>query len=142
MLEANSAGTLGAVSPALGDFLGIALLHHQAALDAWNAMLTAAGRPAVSTPPQNLAISINQQFASISNLPAAIGVVLSLERTAAATYLNAIGAMQSNSTIALAGSLHPIDRQHVSVLLFLLGQFPAPDTFADTDFAYVPAAAP
>jgi len=36
----------------------------------------------------------------------------------------------------LASQIHPIDMQHVAVLLFVAGVYPVPDTFAQKDKAF------
>ena len=134
---AASAGNLNGVPPAIDGYVGNALAHHQAALDAWNNLLMTAGRPVVTVPPLNLTVTVNEGFGAVTDIADVAAVLLSLETTAAATYLHAIGTLQSSSTIALAGSIHPIDRQHMAVLLFLMGRYPAPDAFATVQFAYL-----
>ena len=104
-------------------------------------MLVAAGRPAATTSPLDLTVSANEQFEVVRDIPGAAGVLRSLETTAAATYLYAVRTLRSPATISLAASILPVDRQHVSALLFLTGRDPAPDAFASEDFAYVPCAA-
>jgi hypothetical protein len=120
-------------------FLTTALDHHRAALQAWNDVLVAAGQPAATTSPLDLTVSANEQFAVVRDIAGAVGVLSSLETTAAATYLSAVRTLQSPATIALAASVLPVDRQHVSALLFLTGRDPAPEAFASEDFAYVPS---
>ena len=136
--EAAGAETLGGVPPASDNYLATVMTHHQAALEAWNDVLASAGLAAVATSPLNLTVTVNEQFAIVTDLTGAAGVLSSLETTAAATYLHAVGTLQSPLTISLAASIHPVDRQHVSVLQFLLGRDPTPDTFATEDFAYIP----
>jgi Ferritin-like domain len=136
--EAAGAETLGGVPPASDNYLAKVMTHHQAALEAWNDVLATAGLAAVATSPLNLTVTVNEQFAIVTDITGAAGVLSSLETTAAATYLHAVGTLQSPLTISLAASIHPVDRQHVSVLQFLLGRDPTPDTFATEDFAYIP----
>ena len=50
------------------------------------------------------------------------------------------GTHQRRTAIELAGSIQPIDRQHISVPLLALGMYPLPETFATTDRAYTGAA--
>ena len=136
---ATNAGNLREVPPAVDGYVTTALAHHQAALEAWNNVLVTAGRPAVTVPPLDLTVTFNEVLGTLTDLTRIVTVLLSLETTAAATYLYAIGALQSTSTISLAGSIHPVDRQHMTVLLFLAGTYPAPETFATVQFAYAPA---
>ena len=58
-----------------------------------------------------------------------------LEQIAAATYLNAQNVLTDKDAIQLAGSIQIIDAQHVSILLYVLGEYPVPDVFAKTDMA-------
>jgi hypothetical protein len=53
-LDAATAGKLGEVPPAVAEFVTVSMGQHQAALDAWNEVLTGAGEPAVDTPPADL----------------------------------------------------------------------------------------
>jgi hypothetical protein len=138
--QAAAAGSLGEFAPVVDTFLTTALDHHRAALQAWNDVLVAAGQPAATTSPLDLTVSANEQFAVVRDVAGAVGVLSSLETTAAATYLSAVRTLGSPATIALAASVLPVDRQHVSALLFLTGRDPAPDAFASEDFAYVPSA--
>jgi hypothetical protein len=137
--QATAAGSLGAAVPAVDAYMSTAIGHHQAALQSWNDVLVAAGRPAATKSPLDLTVSANEQFAVVRDIPGAAGVLWSLETTAAATYLYAVRTLQSPATILLAASVLPVDRQHMTALLFLTGRDPAPDAFASEDFAYVPA---
>lgn len=135
-LDAAGSGALGAVPPAVAEFVTTAQAQHQAALDAWNGVLTSAGKPAVSAPPADLEASVNGMFARVTDVAGAAQLALWLEQVAASTYLFAIGNLQSPDAINLAGSIFPIDRQHISVLLFALGMYPVPEVFANTQLAY------
>ena len=135
--DARTTGSLGDLPPALAQYLATALDHHQTALALWNRVLVAARRPAVTTTPADLAASITEQVRTVTDAATAAGVALSLETVAAATYLDALGRLVSEPAILLAGAILPVDRQHMSFLLFVLGRDPAPDTFAGTDGAYV-----
>jgi Ferritin-like domain len=140
--EVTTAGNLSDVPPAVSDFVAMALAHHQADLDEWNTVMTAAGRQRISAAPLNLTVTVNETFRNPSVLVDVIAMLVSVETTAAATYLHAIGSLESPSAISLAGSVYAIDRQHLSVLLFFLGRDPVPDTFASAEFAYVSADPP
>ncbi|MGH9270344.1 MAG: ferritin-like domain-containing protein [Ilumatobacteraceae bacterium] len=135
-LDAATSGALGDVPPAVAEFVTVARQQHQAALDAWNGVLTSAGKPAVTAPPADLEASVNGMFARVTDIAGAAQLALWLEQVAASTYLFAIGNLQSPAAINLAGSIFPIDRQHISVLLFALGMYPVPETFANTQLAY------
>lgn len=135
-LEAAGAGSLGEVPPAVAEFATTVQGHHQEALDAWNGVLTASGQTAVTTPPADLEATVNELFGAVTDVVGAAELALMLEQIAAATYLDAIGKLESDAAIALAGSIQPIERQHIAVLLFVLGMYPVPEVFATTDMAF------
>lgn len=135
-LDAAGSGALGAVPPAVAEYVTTARDQHQEHLDAWNGVLAAAGKPRVSAPPADLAKMVNDQFARVTTVVGAAQLALWLEQVAADTYLFAIKALESPEAITLAGSIFPIDRQHQSILLFVLGMYPVPQVFANTDMAY------
>lgn len=136
--DAGAAGSFGDVPPAVAQYVDTSLGHHQAALVEWNAVLVAAGRPAVLSAPVNLAISLSEQFDFVTDAAGTARLALSLERLAAATYLDAVGKLASEPAVRLAGSILSIDQQHMSVLLFALGEYPVPETFATAELAFVP----
>ena len=134
-LDAATAGKLGDVPPAVGEFVSTAMKQHQDALDKWNSVLKGAGKDEVTAPPTALAKSVNDQFAKVKDIAGAAKLALSLEQAAAATYLKAIPTLATEAPIRLASSIQIIDMQHVAILLFALGQYPVPDTFASTKAA-------
>lgn len=138
-LEAATAGDLGEVPPAVAEFVGTALEHHQAALDAWNAVLDGAGEPAVTEPPADLAAAVAEQFGAVTDVAGAAELALSLEQTASDTYLDAISTLYTPAALELAGSIQVTAMQRSSILLFVLGQYRVPDTFANTEMSVVPA---
>ncbi len=145
-LEAAGTGDLGEVPPAVGEFATTAMAHHQAALDAWNGVLTEAGEPEVTEPPADLKATVDEMFAEVMDIGGVAKLALLLEDIASATYLAAIGGgvdeipvLTSEGAIALASMIQPIDMQHAAVLHFALGEYPVPDVFAKTDNAAVPA---
>ena len=134
-LDAATANKLGAVPPAVAEFVTVAMQHHQAHLDAWNKVLTSNGAAAVTTPNATLKPTVDQAFAGVKDIVGAAKLALMLEQIAAATYLSAQGVLTDKDAIKLAGSIQVVDAQHVSVLLFVLGQYPVPDTFAKVDMS-------
>ena len=138
-LDAATAGDLGDVPPAVGEFAMTAMEHHQAALDAWNGVLTEAGEAEVTDPPADLETTVNEAFGEVKDVGGVAQLALMLEQIAAATYLSAIPVLTSEGAIKLASSIQPIDMQHVAVLLFALGEYPVPDVFAKTDMAAMPS---
>lgn len=134
-LDAATAGKLGAVPPAVGQFVTTAMAQHQAHLDAWNKVITGAGGTAVSTPNATLKPTVDAAFAKVTDVGGAATLALMLEQIAAATYNNAQSVLTGKDAMKLAGSIQIIDAQHVAILLFVLGQYPVPDVFAKIDMA-------
>jgi Ferritin-like domain len=128
--EAGTAGRFGDVPPALADYLDAALGHHRVALEAWNRVLAAAGRPTVFEAPADLATPIAEQFAAVTDGVGAARVALGVEQAASATYLEAVGKLVSEPAIRLSGSMLSIDQQHLSLLLFAVGEYPVAETSA------------
>ena len=137
-LKAAGAGSLGEVPPAVAEYVTTAQAHHQAHLDRWNEILTGADQPEVTAPPAELEATVNEAFAKVSDVAGAAELALMLEQIAAATYLSVIPLLATEAPIRLAASIQPIDMQHAAVLLFVLGEYPVPDTFATTDMAATP----
>lgn len=135
-LDAAEAGDLGDVPPAVAEFITTAQEHHQAALDAWNEVLLGAGETQVSSPPADLEAMVEDRLGAVDDVEGVAEIALMLEQVAAATYLDAIPRLEDPAAIGLAASIQPIDMQHVAVLLFVLGEYPVPDTFASTEEAY------
>ena len=133
--SATTDGGFGDVPPAIVDYLDTAHRHHQIALETWNRVLATAGRPTVVEAPANLATAVAEQFAAAIDGVGAARVALGVERTAAATYLNALGNLISEPAIRLAGSMLSIDQQHISLLLFAVGEYPVPESFATAELA-------
>ncbi len=134
-LDAAGAGALGDVPPAVAEFVTVALAQHQEHLDAWNGVITAAGGTEVTEPNATLQPTVNDAFAKVTDVAGAAGLALMLEQIAAATYLNAQNVLTDKDAIMLAGSIQVIDAQHVSILLYVLGEYPVPDVFSSTDMA-------
>lgn len=134
-LNAATSNKLGPVPPAGAEFVKTALAQHQAQLDKWNSVLQAGGQPKVDTPNAKLKPTVDSAFAQVTDFGGAAKLALTLEQTAAATYLKAIPTLKGKDAIQLAGSINIIDMQHAAVLHFVLGEYPVPDVFAKTDMA-------
>ncbi len=137
-LDAAGQGALGEVPEAVAEFVTTARDQHQAALDSWNEAIVAGGGAEVTEPPAELADTVNSQFASVTDVTGAAELALMLEQIAGATYLDVIPQIQGEAARALAGSIFPIAQQHAAVLLFVLGQYPVPDVFVQTDLSAAP----
>ena len=134
-LDAATAGALGDVPPAVAEFVTVAMAQHQEQLDAWNGVITGAGGDAVTEPNATLKPTVDEAFAKVKDVTGAAELALMLEQIAAASYLNAQNVLTDKDAIMLAGSIQIIDAQHVSILLYVLGEYPVPDVFAKVDMA-------
>ena len=141
-LDAAGTGALGEVPPAVGEFVTVAMKQHQEHLDAWNSVLTTNGAAAVTEPNAQLKPTVDNLFAGVKDVAGAAMLALMLEQIAAATYNSAQAVLTDKDAIKLAGSIQIIDAQHVSILLYALGQYPVPDVFAKVDMAVAPGGAP
>lgn len=133
--EAAGAGGLGAVPPAVGEYVTTALAHHTAHLAEWNKVLTAAGEEEVTEPNATLKTTVDAEFAKVTDVAGVAGLALTLEQIAAQTYLKAMPTLKDKEAIKLAGQIQIIDQQHQSILLFALGMYPVPEVFQGTDKA-------
>ncbi|MEE4545993.1 ferritin-like domain-containing protein [Streptomyces sp. V4-01] len=137
-LAAAKAGKLGKVPPAVATFVTTAMAQHTDHAKAWNAVLTGAGKPAITNVP------LSNQPATLAALgkAATVGDVaqlaLQLEDQAAQTYLFATYNVTSPAGIATAASIAPVEAMHAAILNFVLGQYPVPADFLPTDKAASP----
>ena len=134
-LDAATAGKLGAVPPAGAEFVKTAMAQHQAHLDAWNKVLESAGQAEVTQPNAGLKPTVDAELAKAKTFGDAARLALTLEETAAATYLSAIPQLKSKEAIKQAASIQAVDAKHASILHFVLGEYPVPDVFAKEDKA-------
>lgn len=141
-LDAAGAGKLGSVPAAVGQYVTTAMAQHQAQLDAWNKVLTTNGAAAVTEANPTLKPYVDATFANVKDVGGAAMLAVMLEEIAAATYLSAQGVLTDKDAIKLAGSIQIIDAQHVAILLYVLGNYPVPDTFAKLEQAVAPGQAP
>ncbi len=132
-LEAATANKLGPVPPAVGEFVKTAMGHHEQHRDAWNKVLSGAGRSPITAPNAKLKPTVDAEFAKVKDVAGAAKLALMLEDIAAQTYLSAIPKLQSKDAIKTAASIQVIDQQHQSILLYALGMYPVPETFQKTD---------
>jgi hypothetical protein len=134
-IDAATKGSLGAVPPAVVTFAQTVQGQHKAHAAAWNAVLTGAGKQAISGVDTTVKKSVDKAFAQVKDVPGLAKLALELENGAAATYLAAIGAVKSPAGIKTAATIQPVEMQHAAILGFLLGQYPVPDSFSKTDGA-------
>jgi hypothetical protein len=138
-LAAASAGKLGAVPPAVGTFAKTAMAQHADHAKAWNAVLSSAGKPAISGVPLSGQPAVMQALGSVKTVGDVAKLALQLENQAAQTYLFAEFTVASPGGISTAASIAPVEAMHAAVLQFVLGQYPVPDNFLATDMAANPS---
>lgn len=131
--DAAGSGALGEVPPAVVTYVTTALEHHQAHLDSWNGIITSSGEDEVTEPNADLEPTVQEGLAAATDVPAVAELALMLEGIAAATYLDALTMLTNGEVIEQTGSMFIVDRQHMALLTFALGEYPIPDTFASTD---------
>jgi hypothetical protein len=135
-IDAATQGKLGTVPPAVVTFAQTAQQQHRDHADAWNAILTSAGKPKVTGVDSTVKTSvIDPAFAKVSDVGGLAELALQLEDVAAATYLESIGLIKSPGGIKTSASIQPVEMQHAAILNFVLGQYPVPMSFASTDGA-------
>jgi Ferritin-like domain len=138
-LDAAKAGKLGTVPPAVATFATTAMSQHADHAKAWNAILTGAGKPAITNVP------LSNQPATLKALGAATSagdvakLALELENQAAQTYLFATYNVSSAGGISTAASIAPVEAMHAAILNFVIGQYPVPDDFLPVDKAASPS---
>jgi hypothetical protein len=138
-IDAATAGKLGTVPPAVVTFATTAQKQHKDHAGAWNAILTGAGKPAVTGVDLTVKTAVTDPaLTMVTDVPSLAKLALELENVAAATYLNAISVLSSTGGIQTTASIQPVEMQHAAILNYVLGQYPVPDSFATTTGARKP----
>ena len=81
----------------------------------------------------DLKATVDDKFAMVTDVAGAAELALELEGIAAATYLTAASTLEGDDATQLAASIAVVDRQHMAILLFALGQYPVPEVFASLE---------
>lgn len=123
-LQAASQGKLGTVPPAVATFAQTAKSQHQDHAQAWNSVLTAAGKPAVTATDPVLTPVVQQKFSQVTNVTGLAELALLLENVAAQTYQSGVAALSSSKAIAVAATIQPVEMQHAAILYYVLGRYP------------------
>ncbi|AUG75688.1 Ferritin-like domain-containing protein [Kitasatospora sp. MMS16-BH015] len=137
-LDAAKAGKLGTVPPAVATFVTTAMGQHADHAKAWNAVLTGAGKPAISDVPLSNQPATLQALGAATDVGTVAKLALSLEDQAAQTYLFATYNVGSPAGIATAATIAPVEAMHAAILNYVLGQYPVPDDFLPVDKAASP----
>ncbi|WP_333767156.1 ferritin-like domain-containing protein [Streptomyces sp. IBSBF 2435] len=138
-LTAAKAGKLGTVPPAVATFITTAMAQHADHAKAWNAVLTGAGKPAITNVPLSNQPATLAALGKAKTVTDVAKLALQLEDQAAQTYLFATYNVHAAAGIATAASIAPVEAMHAAILHFVLGQYPVPDTFLPVDKAADPA---
>ncbi|HWL37473.1 MAG TPA: ferritin-like domain-containing protein [Frankiaceae bacterium] len=117
------------VPPAIAEFAKHAKAQHTDHAKAFNAALTKAGGQPFTKPDPALAGPVTEMYGKVNDLPGLAKLALTLENTAAATYTKQMGELTSPEAIAAVATIAPVERQHAAILLYVLGEYPVPDTF-------------
>jgi hypothetical protein len=123
-LQAAQAGKLGTVPPAVATFAQTAMAQHKDHASAWNSVLTAAGKPAVTATDPALTPTVQQKFGQVKDVAGLAELALLIENVAAQTYQNGIAVLSSSQAVAVAATIQPVEMQHAAVLYYVLGRYP------------------
>lgn len=133
-LTAAPKGKFGKKFPvAVAEFATHAKQQHTEHAQAFNAALTNAGAAAFSRPDPVLAAPVTAMFGKVNDVAGLAKLALTLENTAAATYIKQMGVFTNPAAVAAVATIAPVERQHAAILSFVLGDYPVPDTFVVLD---------
>ena len=133
-LDAAPKGKFGKTVPAaVATFATVAKQQHMDHLDAFNAAIKGAGGTAFTKPDPALAPTVTMLFGKITNVVDLAKLALSLENTAAATYIKQMAELTSPAALSAVATIAPVEQQHSAILNFVIGEYPVPDTFVKLD---------
>jgi hypothetical protein len=138
-LAAAKAGKLGTVPPAVATFVTTAMAQHADHAKAWNAALRQAGKPAITNVPLSNQTDVTTALGRARSVGDVARLALQLEDQAAQTYLVATSGVTSKAAVETAATIAPVEAMHASILHFVLGQYPVPDSFLPTGKAASPS---
>jgi hypothetical protein len=118
-------GQLGAAIPAAIDtFVVTAADQHHKAMEAWTALLTARGRPAVDEPDRRLKPVVDIAVTRLLDVVGVARLALQLEDYASQAYLQLLPSLRKPDAVTVAARLLVVDRQHQAVLRYIVGLSP------------------
>ena len=133
-------GKFGKVPPAVAEFAKHAMMQHKDHAAAFNAALKNAGAKEFSDPTPTLAPTVIKLFGEVKDVPGLANLALTLENTAAATYVQQMGTLTNEEALKAVATIAPVERQHAAILNFVLGNYPVPDVFVKLDAQKGPSA--
>uniref|UniRef100_UPI001801EAEC ferritin-like domain-containing protein n=1 Tax=Sporichthya sp. TaxID=65475 RepID=UPI001801EAEC len=128
-LKAAPKGKFGKVPAAVAEFAMHAMDQHADHAEAFNAALVNAGSKAYTKPDPALTPAVLKMFKDTNSVPELAKLALTLENTAAATYVKQMKTLRSLEALNAVATIAPVERQHAAILSFVLGEYPVPDTF-------------
>ena len=126
-------GKFGKVPPAVEEFAKHAMMQHKDHAAAFNAALKNAGAKEFTDPTPTLAPTVIKLFGEVKDVPGLANLALTLENTAAATYVAQMGTLTNEEALKAVATIAPVERQHAAILNFVLGNYPVPDVFVKLD---------
>jgi hypothetical protein len=115
-------GRLGQVPGVVTSFLSGAGAQHTEHAAAWNALLTAAGRPAVTGTPLTVETERRATLGRAAAPTDLLSVAVDVEASVGATVLARAGEFTDAGAAALAATLAPVAAMHGATAAFLLGR--------------------
>jgi hypothetical protein len=137
-LSAATAGKLGPVPPAVGQFATTVKGQHTQHAAAWNSVLAGAGKKKVTVTYPPLTPTVQADFAKVTDITGLAQLALTLETVAAQTYQAETSMLKSSAAIGLSSSIQPVEMQHIAILYYVLGEYPGAQTTAGTPLAFNP----
>lgn len=128
-LQKAGAGQLGTVPPAVATFIQTAMKQHSDHAQAWNAVLSKAGKPTINDAPLSITQDQVNMLNAATSVPDVAKLALNLENVAAQTYTFATANVADAGGIMTAATIQPVETMHAAILNFILGQYPIPDSF-------------
>ena len=137
-ISAVTAGKFGSVPLAITTFATTAKAQHTDHGASWNAIITAAGKHAVTVTEPALTPVVQQKFGQVKTLTDLANLALLLENIAAQTYQVACTKVKSKGGVATAASIQPVEMQHAAILYFVLGKYPGIQDASGSPLAFNP----
>ena len=137
-LAAATAGKLGAVPPAVATFATTVKGQHTQHAAAWNGVLKANHKAAVTVTNPTLTPTVQADFAKVTDIAGLAELALTLETIAAETYQAETSMLKSSAAIGLSSSIQPVEMQHIAILYYVLGMYPGAQTSSGTPLAFNP----
>lgn len=131
-LKKAGTGEIGAVPPTVATFVQTAMKQHSDHAQAWNTLLSRAGKPTISDAPLSITQDQLAMLNAAKSVPDLAKFALSLENIAAQTYTFATGNVSDPTGIITAATIQPVEAMHAAILNFLIGEYPIPDPVIGT----------